>query len=347
MTEPLVFHFHIGPGDRPEAMYMIDLACRCRLCKFEQFQRFYHSTPFHRLTLAGLERCADEAPLKAGYECQNCGESVGSNQVRASVVRFGFSDDSGVVRIFDDLESDRRTFELTARRRLDPQVLPRWSADPDAHRRGHHVLDDLRESDLWDILDRPFSLKLAIRDRLTSCLREEHGATFARISPDFWLAIQPDSTSAEAVARRQPEGDFTDAHNAGDLRPIELADSAPSRLPTRENPSSLPGRWPRWLPDFAVEALRQRQIRATAFVRPHAAIEIVERTLEIARLRFQRTDRDGTTRFRSLTTPTDTTFPAPIDVDEILHRAVCTGLTPGVAARLTTEEVAGHLLQLW
>ena len=78
MPEPFVFQFKPGPKGHPEAMYMLDLDCACATCGHVQFQRFYHSTPFHELTVVDLERLADRAVLKAGYNCENCGEAVGA-----------------------------------------------------------------------------------------------------------------------------------------------------------------------------------------------------------------------------------------------------------------------------
>ncbi len=347
MAEPFVFHFRSGPGARPEVLYILDLDCQCPLCGHEQFQRFYHSTPFHSLTLVGLDELADRAPLKAGYKCENCGDAVGANDVRHSVLAYGFCDDAGIIRIFDDLVDNKRTYEITARHRLDPQAQPRWKPDPDAHRRDHFVVDDLRESHVTSLLERPFNAKLDIRDALEAALEEPSGSRSTRICPDMWLVASDSLVSASEVVEVCEDSEFANAYAADDLEAFELVDSEPVGLVTHDDAASIVGRWSTWLPEATVEALREHELRAVAFLRRSVAIEIIERTFEVARLDYRRVESDGDLRFEAITTPTEVVYHGELSTTAVLSRAVFTGLTPGEAARLTAEEIVGELLQVW
>ena len=347
MAEPFVFHFRAGPKRRPEVMYMLDLDCRCPLCFHEQVQRFYHSTSFHELTLVGLDELADSGALKAGYRCENCGEAVGSVDVRNTVLTYGFADDAGLLRIFHDLKARRRRYEVTACRRLDPQEQPRWGADPDFHSHDHHVLEELREPDVERLLNRPFNPKLAVRDALESALDDGTTERILRISPDMWLLISRGDTSPDEIIKNRGDDDLLRAGEEDSLQTIDLLDSAPNATPLGQDPTKLPGRWGTWLPDAIVDALRYDDLSALFFVDPENAIAVVERTFEVARVDYTRQESVDDLRFVDLTTPTEILFPRELSTANILRRAVFTGLTPGESARLSAEEVVGALLDVW
>lgn len=346
MTEPFVFHFKPGPQGRIEAMYMLDLDCACGLCGHEQLQRFYHSTPFHELTVPTLEQLADSAALKAGYECENCGEAVGADEVRHSCLTFGFADDAGIIRIFDDLSEQARSVELTARRRLDPQAMPRWSADPEAHGEGHWVVDELDERTVRRRLGRPINAKLAWRDFLSERLEADSTAGWTRIATGLWAVAAPDVEAAREVADGIDDEQFQRTREDGELAAAELDDAVPDGLPTHPSPTTLEGAWQTWLPEPVVDALEADRLCAVAHVDRRPVVETIERTFEVGRLDWETRTDDGIV-YADLTTPTDTTFDEPLPVESVVRRAVHTGLTPGEAARLTAEEIVGTLMQVW
>lgn len=339
MAEPLVFSFAPGPGGRPNAMYMLDLDCCCDLCGFEQFQRFYHSTAFHSLTLLGLEELVDRGPLKAGYQCENCGDAVGADQVRHVVLAYGFADDAGVIRIFDEVGEQRRRFEVTPRRRLDPQTVPRWSADPDAFGDGHCVIDDLREDDVVRLLGRPFNPKLAIRDRLQDWLAEPGKPVCTKIADGMWLVIAADAEASKTASKQLDAGENTHI--------IALSDSAPKALPTHAEPNRLTGRWSTWLPDSAADAVAGGSVAVDFHLSPAPAIDAIRRTFEVGRLNYERHDGDDGPVFTAIETPRDQSYGADLRVADVLRRAAHTGITPGESGRLCAEEIVGDLLQVW
>ncbi len=351
VSEPFVFHFTPGTGGRVEAMYMIDLDCRCALCGHEQFQRFYHSTPFHELTVPALVRLADEAPLKAGYRCKNCGDSVGADEVRHSCLTFGFADDAGVIRLFRDLQSGTTSCELTGRRRLDPQVMPRWTADADAHDAPHRVIEDLDEAAITTHLHRPINVKLPWRDLLAKYIDADRRRHWSRIAPGLVVAAYRGDAPSRIRAATHFGGDGPDIDSDIDpdtLAVIDLVDSRSVELPTHQHSDSFHGRWTTWCDDDIREAIDAGRLHARAFIRPQRAIDIVERTLRTARLDATRHATGTDTVFEDISAPGDTTaFNGSLSIRDVLHRAVYTGLTPGESARLTTEEIVGALLKLW
>ncbi len=335
MTEPFVFHFTPGAGGCPEVMYILDLDCRCGLCRHEQFQRFYHSTPFHELTIPGLERLVDNGTLKAGYRCENCGEAVGASDVRNVCLIYGFSDDAGVIRIFDDLETGRRRHELTGHRRLDPQTVPRWSADADAFSSDHRVIDRLDESTVEEMFDRPFNVKLAWRDLTTEWLAgDRHGATTVRIGPHLRAIVAADEGAVSG-------------ETADDWELIGLDETDPLNLVDHRDPTQLCGRWRRWLPDEVTRAVDAGDIWIGARISKTPVVDVIERTFATGRLDVERRDVDGDIVFTDIVTPTDVASDREVSVASVLRRAVYTGLTPGEAARLSAEELVGRLMDVW
>lgn len=336
MTEPFVFHFKPNDRGQIEALYMLDVDCECALCGHVQFQRFYHSAPFHGLTLVGLEQLADDAASAAGYECENCGESVGPDQVRRLVLAYGFSDDAGVIRVFDDITDDHRNWELTPRRRLDPQVVPRWTPDADAFGEGHRVVDHIDEEIVDEVFGRPFNPKLAWRDFLQEGI--DTAGRAMRIADGMWAAVadSPDALD-EAVAGVDVEAPIC----------VRLDESLPADLATHRDPEGLDGRWRTWVPDAVIDAIDSGQFRVAGLVDARAAIEVVERTFDVARLEWC-AEGDGRRRvYREITAPTDVVYDRPLSVQSVLRRAVYTGTTPGEAGRLTAEEIVGVLLKVW
>lgn len=347
MAEPFVFHFKPGPDGRPEILYILDLDCICGLCGHKQFQRFYHSTPFHSLTLTGLEKRVTEGPLKAGYECENCGEAVGANQVGRTALTYGFADDAGLLQIFDDLNEKTRRYEITARRRLDPQATPRWAPDEEAPEEGRWTPEELTDDIVEDCLGRPFNLKLAWRDLLEDWLDDPEGGAYSRLAKDLWVVTDGDEQAASELAQEITDQDFWDAYDEGDLAVISLHDSIPTGLATHEHPDLLSGRWPTWLDASLRDVVDQQDAWVDAYISRTAAIESLTRAFDVARLTYKTQRTDADTYFSEITTPTKAVYGRGISVSSLLRRAVYTGMTPGEAARLTAEEVIGVLLQVW
>ena len=314
---------------------MLDLDCACGLCGHEQFQRFYHSTPFHELTVVALEQIADNAALKAGYECENCGEPVGANQVRRSCVTFGFADDAGVIRIFDELRDGTRRVELTENRRLDPQAVPRWQADPQRFEQGHRVVGELTEQVVEEVLGRPMNVKLAWRDLLVDRSQGCH-----QICEGLTAVIAGDEEEAGEQVRQLREENVDN-----ELTAIRLDDSKPDDRPVSAS-STIGAGYKRWLPDEIVDAIESEELIVVGVVSRQQAVQHLTRTFDAARLDYDRTDGETVT-FDNFTTPTDTTWDDPLAVSTVLRRAIYCGLTPGEAARLTAEEIVGTLLQVW
>lgn len=346
MAEPFVFYFQPDASGRPEILYILDLDCRCHLCGHEQFQRFYHSTPFHELTLDDLDVLAEDGHLKADYECENCGESVGPQEVRRSALTFGFADETGLIHIYVDHLEDQKSYELVPRRRLDPQAVPRWWPDPANAPRNTLITSELDDEILEDHLGRPFNVKLAWTDLLEDFLDDPEGGAFSNFGPHLWAAIDHSEEAAGELAQEIDDDDFWDAFDAARLAIISLHDSIPDGLATHKHPQSLDGRWQTWLPDTVLNAIDQHDLWADAYLSRNAAIKAVTRAFKVARLNFTLQHTEADTFFIEITTPTGTVFGQGLTLSSILRRAVYTGITPGEAGRLTAEEILWLLLDI-
>ncbi len=345
MPEPLVFRFAPGAHGQPEVMYMADLRCECPLCGHPQMQRFYHSTPFHPLTLGRLQEIGALAHNKADYECENCGGDVGPDGVRDAVVTYGFPDDAGVLRIFvsDPNDDAEVRYELVERRRLDPQELPGWEPDDE---RGE-VLERLDEFDIEDVFERVFSPKLLWRDIFTDWLDDPEGGAFSRVSKSCWIVVDESEAMASEIVEEIEDLEFDREFVDGQLVVIPLLDALPADLATHDTPEYMAGRWRTWLPDAAQETLDEGDAWAEAHVVARDAVEMIEETFREARLDYQLERTEADTYFFEITTPGEAVYGRGVSVSSVLRRAVFTGITPGEAARLTAEEIAGMLLGVW
>ena len=346
MAEPFVFYFKPGRGGRPEILYMLDLDCRCGLCGHEQFQRFYHSVPFHGLTLEELEGLAEEGPEKAGYECENCGEEVGQKEVHRVALTFGFADEAGLVQIYLDLREEQRSYELVPGQRFDPQAIPRWWADEKTAPRGTLVTRELTEDLVEDHLGRPFTVKLAWRDLLEDWFEDPEGGAFSNFGPDLWVAIDESEESAGELAQEIDDDEFWEAFDAGTLAVISLHESIPEGLATHERPERLDGRWSTWLVEPLKELVLGGKVWADAYLSRTAALEALKRAFDVARLTYRVQETEADIFVVDITTPTGAVFGKGLAVSSVLRRAVYTGVTPGEAARLTAEEIIWLLLGL-
>ncbi|TXD33730.1 hypothetical protein FRC98_20205 [Lujinxingia vulgaris] len=343
MAEPFVFHFQRGPAGEPEVMYMVDLDCACQLCGHVQYQRFYHSTAFHTLSLDLLDELAERAYLKAGYECENCGTEVGPDATRRAALTYGFADDAGVIRVFVDRLEETLRYDLQPRRRLDPQAMPTWHPDAESAL----VYDELDEDELEEVFGRPFNIKWAWIDLLEDWVEDPEGGAYSRLAPGLWAVVERDEESADQLADEVDEDEFFDALDSGDLAVIPLHDSLPVALATHDHPERIFGRLHTWLPSSLSTAFKKEEVWADAYVSRQAAIETMERTLTTARLTYTLHQTEADVFFSEITTPTGAVYGRGVAISAVLRRAVHTGLTPGEAARLTAEEIVGILLQLW
>ncbi len=318
MAEPFVFHFKRDDRGFPNLMTIADVKGVCGLCQHDEIQRFYRAVEFHSMTVGGLAELVDEVPSWTGYECANCGTDVGPEHVVASTFVWGFADDAGLIRAYGT-GADAR-WELVPARRLDPQELPGFEAPENA-------LEVLDEELVEDALERPFSIKLAIREFVEE-VRDEEEPAWAPLGEGMWVY------SELSVPEMDPK--MADAH----LVRIALDDAAPIDLPTLPDPVAMPGRIETWLGPELWEFIDNGTIRV--FIDRRVIRTIFERAFDVARLDFDG-DEHGV---RNIQTPRETTYDHTVDYADVARRAVYTGISPGEAARLTAEEIVGELLNI-
>ncbi|MFU8804218.1 MAG: hypothetical protein ACNA8W_10445 [Bradymonadaceae bacterium] len=343
MAEPFVFHFRRGPQGRPEVMYMADVECRCGLCGHVQLQRFYHATDFHSLTLEALEELADVAYEKASYECENCGTAVGPDHVRKSALTYGFADDAGLIRIFDDMEAEVRRYQLMPQWRLDPQEIPRFVPDPE---KGVEI-EELDDAVLDRVLGRPLNIKEAWIELFEDWLEDPEGGAYARFCPGLWAVIDESEELANQLTDEIEDELFFEHDEHADLMVIALGDSVPQDLATHRHAETMHGRWQTWLPRHVGRALVEGNVWADAYISRRMTVEVLERAFETARLNFEVDTTRADIFFSEITTPTGAIYGEGLSVSSVLRRAVYTGLSPGEAARLSAEEIIGVLLKVW
>lgn len=343
MAEPFVFHFRPGENAAPEVMYMADVYCRCGLCGNEQYQRFYHATPFHSFTPAAFDRLLGEIHNKADYECENCGTPVTGEHVLNSALTYGFVDDSGVICGYIDQISGERSYQLIPKRRLDPQEMPRWQPSPDFG----VALDQLDDSSVDHVLDRPFNAKLAWIDLFEDWLQDPQDGAYARIAPGFWIMIDESEDAANSVTAEIEQAQPFDGYEYGDMMIIALTDSIPEGLATHEKPQTMSGRWHTWLPPHILDAIADGNVWADAYMSRAAAVDTIKRTFDTANLTYNIDITEADVFFSHITTPGEGVYGRGLSVASVLRRAVYTGLTPGESARLTAEEIVGVLLRVW
>lgn len=346
MAEPFVFRFSPGENGEPEVMYVADVRCECGLCGHVQMQRFYHSTPFHPLTVDGLRAIALHAHHKAGYECENCGEEVGPEHVTEASVTYGCPDDAGLIRIFvHDPTGDEPgvEYELVPRRRLDPQELPGWQPSDE---RGV-VIDRLTEAAVDRELGRAFNPKLLWLELFDDWQADPEGGAYAQAADGYWLVIDETEELAGDLADGIEDEAFCEAYDDGDLMVISLADAVPTHLATHSRPADMPGRYQTWLPAEVCAIIDEGNAWAEAYVSRRGVVAAMERTFELARLSYKLERTDADVFFSEITTPGEEMYGRGVAVSSVLRRAVYTGITPGEAGRLTAEEIAGMLLRVW
>ncbi len=342
MAEPLVFHFSPDADHHPQALTIVDLRCVCGLCRDPQYQRFYHGVPFHSLTRGALVRHAREAHLKAGYDCENCGESVGPQHVEVAMLRYGFPDHTGeLLACVREPQGDSAQvqYQLIAGRRLDPQVQPKFALDE----ADGPVMDTLSDEALMARLGRVFSVKQAWRALWRDWSADPEGGAWAQLAPGAWALL--DRTDEEALSLLDG---IDEVGPREDLLIVPLLDSAPTQLATYLRADALPGRLSGWLAPAAQAALGGGPGGALAPRQRAPPRAVRGNTFNVARLSFERWPHEGGgVMLTHIETPREGSYSRDVIVDEVLRRALYTGITPGEAARLTAEEIIGLLMGVW
>lgn len=327
MAHPFVFHFTPGDEQGVEIMYITDLDCACGVCGHPQIQRFYHSHPFHPLTLAGLERIVASCHEKAGYECENCGADVGADDVARGVVRYAFADDAGelscFVEGFGGVDGPTSRYQLRPEWRLDPQVQPTFV--PDETRDVYDVVDDAL---LEAVLGRAFNLKRAIIEFVLDALDDDQPGSWAELAPGMIIAGEAhDELDALVEEIEASNEDIPD-----DLVWFPLID---------------PSHRPSWMPGELSEELDDDGLVVEIGVSRASVVSVLEDAFEVARLEWSRIERGEELFFAELTTPRGSVHDGEISVGGVLERSVREGISPGESARLTAEEIVGTLLRVW
>lgn len=341
MSEPFVFRFSLDEAGRPQVMYVADVRCVCGLCKHPQMQRFYHATRFHPLTVERLVDLAARVHQKTDYACENCGEAVGPAQATQAALTYGCPDDAGIIRAFVEApgEADGADrFELTARRRLDPQALPGFEPDDGRGR----VYSELTEAVIAEAFGRVFNPKILWRELFADWRGDPAGGAFAKAAPGYWFALDDSPEAAAALGE-----DIRAKADRDDLEAIALGEATPHDLATHDDPERMPGRLHTWLEADDRRRLDVGKACALAYVCPDDATEAIERTFGLAELDYEVDGRGRKASFEAITTPGGERYGRPLSIGSVLRRAVYTGITPGEAGRLTAEEIAGMLLRVW
>ncbi|MGM0559192.1 MAG: hypothetical protein ACQEVA_22595, partial [Myxococcota bacterium] len=167
------------------------------------------------------------------------------------------------------------------------------------------------------------------------------------VSKSCWIVIDESEAMASELVEEIEDAEFDQEFVDGQLIVIPLLESTPGDLATHEHPDYMPGRWRTWLPEAAQQALDDGAAWAEAHVVARHAIEMVEHTFREARLDYRVEQTEADTYFFEITTPGEAVYGRGVSVSSMIRRAVFTGITPGEAARLTAEEIAGMLLGVW
>ena len=344
MGEPFVFHFKAGDLGQPQVMYIADLSCACTLCGHPQLQRFYHATDFHSLTWSSLHTLARALPQKVDYTCENCGTPSTVDFVQHVVLIHGSPDHLFELTMMAPVEAGEVgswTYRVTPHRRLDPQVQPVFQMPEDAQ----HVHRDLSHETFQALTGRVLNIKRGVLG-VVRASASQASAAWAQLAPGVWVvAAQGSGQLEDALTLLESDALATHLH---DLVSYSLIESEPSSLATHDYPHAMHGRWTSWFDPSTRDALLAGECLIEVLVSEQEAIDAMAYTFETARLSFELVDdpEHGQT-FERISTPRGETFARAVIVDDLLRRAVHTGITPGEAGRLTGEEIVGLLLGVW
>lgn len=340
MAEPFVFHFTPDALGQPQVMYIADLSCACTLCGHPQLQRFYHATPFHPLTWSSVHELADQLPTKVSYDCENCGTTSTTDFVQGTVLIYGSPDHLFELYIYTDLKQNQRQYQLKLNRRLDPQVQPRFVPEAGAQ----YVFEQLDEETFESLTGRVFNLKLAIMTLLDEWSDDPTGGAYMQLAPGCWVFIHESVNATERMIDQVER----DVPILATYTSISLTDSEPTGLATHEYPEYMHGRWTSWWPAETLEIIKAGKCSVELLVDEEAVVEAIEAAFETARLTFVIESVAGSGLvFDAITTPREEVYQNRLFVDDVLRRAVFTGITPAEAGRLTAEEIVGLLMQVW
>lgn len=341
MAEPFIFHFSAGKLGGPEVMYIADLKCACTLCKHPQLQRFYHATNLHTLTWAGLHHLAKTLPEKVDYTCENCGTPSSPEFVLASTLIYGSPDHTYELYLYTNhQQSNRRQYQLKLGRRLDPQIQPRFTPEEDAQ----HLFDVLDEETFELLTKRVFNTKLAIVELIDSWLDAPDGGAYTCLAPDLWVFVDQSQSQVndlvDHVIAINPDLD--------EMYGISLTDSVPYTLPTHAFVETMPGHWRTWFEPDVLELIESGKCCVEMLVSQPSAMDAVTQAFQTARLTYTvGEDQEMGPVLENIMTPRDEPYAKSLYLDDVLRRAVYTGLTPGTSGRLSAEEIVGLLLQVW
>lgn len=324
MAEPFVFNFKPGPLDEPLQMYIADVRGRCELCGALQIQRFYHTYPFHTLTVRKLERLVDDGATKLDIDCKNCGEHVDATMTTDVSLTWAFADDSGVFTAWRTEDAPR--WVITPHVRLDPQALPGFDIPPHA--------EPLSEEEIERLCGRPLNPKNVWLDLFSDLESEPDSTFFDDISRGFRAAVS--SVSHE---------ELLDTFDAKEDRHVVAWNPSELGLPFHESIVDIFAAPLSWVSQETLARLQSGEWFAGAEVGIEPIKEQIERAFSVANISYEFDARSSA--FTKIVTPTELAFGKDVSTVAIARRAVYTGMTPGDAARLTAEEVVGTLLRVW
>jgi hypothetical protein len=286
-----------------------------------------------------------DAHQLAQFDCGECGETVGPDEVVHASVTYAFPDDAGRLRVLvDDPAGEARVrYELIEYAANDVSEEARERAGAD---RGE-VLESIDGYDIEDIFGRVFSPKVLWGEIFSDWLQDPDGGAFARICSTCWLVIDESERMASELVEDIEDVEFDGEFIDGNLWVVPLLESTPAALATHDQPEHLPGRWRTWLPEPAQQALDDGRAWAEVYVVACEVVETMAETFDAWQIGYRMEPTEADAYFFEITAPGDVVYGRGVSVSSVVRRAVFTGITPGEAARLTAEEIAGMLLGVW
>jgi hypothetical protein len=335
MSEPFVFLFSRPPKGQIETLYILDLFATCSLCGHQPVQRFFLSTPFHTISLGALCALARGGHERTELDCENCGSNIGPDDTHRTAVHFGFADDSGLIRVLHDRSSKEMFYQLVARRRLDPQLLPAWPQDEDMQQ-WHELVSD----EIEDRLGRSLNPKVAWAELIEEWEEDPGEVIWAKAGEGMWLVVGgPESN--EPATLSIADADFQACQESEAVLRIDLVDAHE----VSERPSGGPAAG--WLDPDRVEDLTTGRLAAHALVNTRIIQEHLERGLTLGRLSFETSGPKHDLSVEVTETPNGVSVSEKIALRDVATQATRMGMTPGDAGRLRAEELVGRLMQVW
>ena len=338
MSHTFTFHFSKSTAGIPRIMIIIDLEASCRLCGYTEIQRFYHGTPFHSLTSARFQQIVRDSPQMLAYQCSNCGEPVGPDQVSRAALTYGFADQRGIIQAFVQRGDNplEPYYILTPEGTFDPQALPVWSYEPD---RGSERHLDIDNNAIFDQFGRVFNIKESWRALWVSFLADGgEGILLEEAAHGCSLIFGQNLNDTLGWLKEQQL-------LSDDVLAISITEP-PAALPSLFSKEQCFGSPSEWLQDDALEAINAQTCCALALIDQRLAVQTFTKALSEAKLTFQTVQNGAEELLTEITTPRESVFRASVPISSILARAAHTGISPGEAGRATAEEIVGELMGL-